>query len=182
MNSIHYEDDVIVEKIEGLFHIIPFNLLRQTPSVDFHSIPFVERAKGMERVIHAKGAQSPGKIEEVDAPWYMHPHQEDNLFTISGSRIVELYHPSHGKIEKFEVSANKVIWNGKVVLDEPGILGWPKGVFHRNSSPYEGGSSSLNLAMRSENFDIDYEFNVYDVDLEKGESWVIREGHLDQQK
>lgn len=180
--SVHNENDAIVAKVEGLFHVVPFTLLRQTPSVDFHSIPFIERATGMERVIHAQGAHSPGAVDEVKYPWYMHPNQEDNLFTIVGTRTVELYHPDHGKIETFEVSKNQIKRNGVVILDEPGILGWPTGVFHRNSSLQEGGSSSLNMAMRFEHFNIDYEFNIYDIDMETGKARVIREGHLDQPK
>lgn len=179
-NSVHLEDDVITTKVKGLFHVIPFTLLRKTPNVDFHSIPFIDRATGMESVIHAQGALSPGTIDEVQNPWYMHPNQEDNLFTITGKRIVELYHPDHGTIERFEVSRNEITRNGKIILNEPGILGWPVGVFHRNSSPYEGGSSSLNMALRFEHFNIDYEFNIYDIDLQTGKSTVIREGHLDQ--
>ena len=178
--SVHNENKFIVSKVEGLFHVIPFTLLRQTPSVDFHSIPFIDRANGMESVVHQQGALSPGKIDDVQHPWYMHQNQEDNLFTITGKRIVELYHPDYGKIEKFEVSRNEIKRNGEVILNEPGILGWPVGVFHRNSSPEKGGSSSLNMALRFEHFNIDYEFNIYDVDISTGISTVIREGHLDQ--
>ena len=73
----------------------------------------------------------------------MHPAQEDNLITLDGYRIVELYTPGHGKIETFEISANYIKWNGKIVLDGPGILGWPTGVYHRNNSLIP--SASLNL-------------------------------------
>ena len=176
--SLHHEDESIVEKIEGLFHVIPFSLLRKTPNVDFHALPFMDRCTGMDRVIHGKGAQSPGPVGEVSSPWYMHPNQEDNLFTMAGTRVVELYHPDHGKIEKFEISSDKITWNGKTILDEPGYLGWPVGVFHRNSSPQ--GSSSLNMAIRFPNFNIDYEFNIYDINPENKTHSVIREGHLDQ--
>lgn len=178
--SVHLRDDLISLKTEGLFHIVPFELLRKTPSVDFHSVPFSPSFNGMDRVIHQQGAVSPGAVGEVARPWYMHPWQEDNLITLHGRRIVELYHPTHGKIETFEMHPDHIKWNGEIVLEGPGILGWPIGVFHRNSSPFEGGSVSCNLAVRFENFNVDTEFNIYDLDLEKNEAKMIRLGALDQ--
>ena len=177
---LHTEDSIITKKVEGLFHIIPFTLLRKTNKVDFHSLPMMDRITGVERVMHEQGALSPGSVDDTQKPWYMHPSQEDNLITMAGSRIVELYHPSHGKIETFEISPDWIKHNGEIVLDEPGILGWPTGVFHRNSSPYEGGSASLNFGIQFSTFDVQYEFNIYDLDPTTGKFWVIREGHLDQ--
>ena len=52
----------ISHKIDGLFHIIPFTLLRHTDNVDFHSIPFLDHVNSMERVFHGAGAKSPGKV------------------------------------------------------------------------------------------------------------------------
>ncbi|MCD5380928.1 hypothetical protein LR004_03280 [Candidatus Gracilibacteria bacterium] len=178
--SLHLLSTDVTDKVKGLFHIIPFKLLRHTDSVDFHSIPYLDHVNAMERVIHEDGAKSPGKVGEVEEGWYMHAHQEDNLRTVSGVRHVELFHPffSKGNIEKFEISKDYIKHNGKIVCDGPGILGWPTGVYHRNSSTRT--SSSLNLGIRFDGFDVDTEFNIYDVDVEKGEVHMIREGSLDQ--
>jgi len=177
---LHQENDIIIQKHEGLFHVIPFFLLRKTNKVNFHSIPCMERITGIERVVHEQGALSPGSVAEVQKPWYMHPNQEDNLITLFGSRVVELYHPSHDQIETFEISAERIVHNNVTILDGPGILGWPTGVFHRNSSPYQGGSVSLNLGIHFEDFNVDTEFNIYDLDITTGKHRVLSEGHLDK--
>ena len=108
----------------------------------------------------------------------MHNWQEDNLLTISWNRFVELYTKEHWKIEKFEISKDFIKWNDEVVLDGHWILGWPPKVFHRNYSPE--GSISINLAVRNEKFDIDTEFNIYDLDTNTGEYKVERIWKLDQ--
>ncbi|USN58214.1 MAG: hypothetical protein H6767_08055 [Candidatus Peribacteria bacterium] len=159
--SIHHRDDYIVSKVEGLYHIIPFHLLRATDKVDFQVVPFFEVVNGIDRVNHEPGAHSPSFAGDTDV-WYMHPGQGDNLVVFSGSRFVELYTPDHGKVEVFEVSADWIKQDGKIIHDGPAMLGWPIGVFHRNYSPE--GSTSLNFAVRYDNFDIDTEFNIYKVD------------------
>ncbi len=176
----HSDDSIISKKIEGLYHIIPFKLLRNTNKVNFHTIPKMERITGIERVVHEEGALSPGSVGDTKKPWYMHTSQEDNLITLNGTRLVELYHPEFKEIATFEISPNAIKLNGEIILEGPGILGWPTGVFHRNSSPYQGGSSSLNLGVQYPEFDIDSEFNIYDVNTETGEYKVIRNGFLDQ--
>jgi len=134
--SLHICCEEITSKVEGLFHIIPFTLLRHTENVDFHSIPYLDHINSMERVIHADGAVSPWPVWDIAEPWYMH------------------------------------------VCDWPWILGWPTGVYHRNSSTKT--SSSLNLWIRFEGFDVDTEFNIYDIDIEAGKVHMIREWSLDQ--
>ncbi len=178
--SLHLLCDDVTHKEKGLFHIIPFKLLRHTDSVDFHSIPYLDHVNAMERVIHEDWAKSPGKVWNVAEGWYMHAHQEDNLITISGVRHVELYHPyfSKWKIEKFEISKDYIKHNWKIICDGPWILGWPTGVYHRNSSTRT--SSSLNLWIRFDWFDVDTEFNIYEVDVEMWEVHMIREWSLDQ--
>jgi hypothetical protein len=47
----------------------------------------------------------------------MHNGQEDNLITLHGNRFVELYTKEHGKIESFEISHERIKWNGKVILE-----------------------------------------------------------------
>jgi hypothetical protein len=59
----------------------------------------IPKIDAIDRVIHEKSAISPGGINTVSRPWYMHPHQEDNLFVLYGKRNVELYTPKYGKIE-----------------------------------------------------------------------------------
>lgn len=177
---LHSEDSIISKKVEGLFHIIPFTLLRKTNKVDFHSIPMMDKITGIERVMHEEGALSPGSVAEVEKPWYMHPSQEDNLITLFGARIVELYHPDFEGIHTFEISADSIKYNGEIICDTPAILGWPTGVFHRNSSPYAGGSVSMNLGIQFSTFDVKHEFNIYDIDLKTGKHRVVREGFLDQ--
>lgn len=178
--SFHLKNDEIIEKIDWLFHIIPFTLLRHTNGVDFHSIPFIENINGMERVVHWKWAKSPWKVWEIEEWWYMHPSQEDNLITLEWVRIVELYTPKHWKIEVFEISPDYIKLNWILVLNWPGILGWPTWVFHRNSSI--NGSVSMNLWIRFKWFNIDTEFNIYDVDFVNKKIKVIRKWNLDQPK
>ncbi len=170
--------DKVVKKVEGLFHIIPFTKLRKTQSVEFDAIPFFSDYNWIDVVKHEPGARSPGKVEWEGNHWYMHPFQEDNLITLHGNRFVELYSKEHGKIEKFEISDNCIKWNWEVVLDGPWILGWPCGVFHRNYSP--NWSVSMNLAIRNEGFDVDTEFNIYNVDTNTWEYSVARVWKLDQ--
>ena len=179
-NSLHLACADITHKKEWLFHVIPFELLRHTDNVDFHSIPYLDQINSMDRVIHSPWAISPWKVWEVSEWWYMHPAQEDNLITTSGNRIVELYHPkfSDWKIERFELSDKFIKHNWKIICDWPWILGWPTWIYHRNKSPE--GSASLNLWIRFEGFDIDTEFNIYDINQKTWEIKMIRKGSIDQ--
>lgn len=179
-NSLHLACADITHKKEWLFHVIPFELLRHTDNVDFHSIPYLDQINSMDRVIHSPWAISPWKVWEVSEWWYMHPAQEDNLITTSGNRIVELYHPkfSDWKIERFELSDKFIKHNWKIICDWPWILGWPTWIYHRNKSPE--GSASLNLWIRFEGFDIDTEFNIYDINQKTWEIKMIRKGSMDQ--
>ncbi len=169
------------EVIAGMAFIVPLNVLRQTPKVDFHLVPkeLVGDIASIDRVKHlpdARSPQAPGS--GVDLPWYMHPNQEDNLLVMEGLREVELYTVDHGKMEKFEVEPEIVRHNGEVIFEGPAIFGWPINVFHRIHSPQ--GSASLNFARHFDGFDIKTNFNIYDLDEEIGEYKVIRQGHLDQ--
>ncbi len=177
--SLHICEEV-TEKVEWLFHIIPFKLLRHTENVDFHSIPYLDHINAMDRVIHLRWAFSPWKVWNIEKWWYMHPFQEDNLITMDWVRTVELCHPdySNWKIETFEIAKNYIKHNWKIVCDWPGILGWPTGVFHRNSS--KEGSSSLNLWIRYKWFNVNTEFNIYDINFKNNKIDMIRKGSLDQ--
>lgn len=168
----------IIKEIPGLFHIVPLERLRHTDKVDFDIIPVFDWLTWMDMVTHFPWASSPWSVWSKSNLWYMHNWQEDNLLTISWVRFVELYTKEHWKIEKFEISKDFIKWNGEVVLEGHWILGWPPKVFHRNYSPE--GSVSINLAVRNEKFDIDTEFNIYDLDLNTWEYKVERIWKLDQ--
>ncbi len=166
---------------ENLVFIIPLKVLRNTPEVEFYSIPeVIKNLSAIDKVIHKKGAKSPRIKGDSNHYWYMHPNQEDQLIVHDGKRVVELYSKKHNKLEKFEVTAKHIKYNGKVIYSGPAILGWPRKVFHRISSP--NGSISTNYAKHYTNFDLKTNFNIYKLNVESGEYEVIREGPKDQPK
>lgn len=169
------------EEIKGLCKIVDLRKLRRTEGVFFDAVPeeFMENLGGVDRVIHISNAVSPGSIEGVDRPWYMHTAQSDNLLVLSGERHIDLYSTVHGKIENFVVTRNEIKMNGEVICDHPAVLTWPPYVFHRVESK-EMGSASINFAQRTDGFDIKDNFSIYDLNTETGEYKVIREGHKDQ--
>lgn len=175
--------DCIIKEVEGLFQVIHLKRFRETKGVRFDVFPteFLDKFSGIDRVIHDSNAVSPGKIGDVEKPWYMHPHQGDNLAVLYGQRHVDLYNKAHGKIEKFIVTPDKIYQNGELVCKVPGMLVWPPNVFHRVESK-EKGSASLNFAYREEGFDVKDNFNIYSLNTDNGEYKVIREGHKDQFK
>lgn len=168
--------------VEGLYGIIPLQVLRRTKQVMFDMVPmnFFSSISAIDRVIHEPGARSPGSVGKIEKPWYMHSLQTDNLLVLAGKRHVEIFTPQHGAIEVFTITPDRVILDGSVIYDGPAILVWYCGVFHRIESDIVTGSASLNLAIRFDGFDIKTNFNVYDLDPRIGKFRVIREGHLDQ--
>jgi hypothetical protein len=173
--------DDIFQEVEGLYKIIPLKLFRKTSGVSFDILPkeIVPKVDAVDRVIHTKSAVSPGPVGDVAEPWYMHPHQDDNLMVLQGVRNVEIYARAHGKIESFVVTPDAIQQNGQTVYDGAALLVWPRSVFHRIKSG-EQGSASVNLATHYEGIDMRTNFNIYDLDIETGKFRVIREGHLDQ--
>ncbi len=171
----------IFKEVEGLYKIIPLKLFRKTEGVSFNILPkeIVPKVDAVDRVIHSKSAVSPGPVGDVAAPWYMHPHQDDNLMVLQGVRHVDIYTRAHGKIESFVVTPDKIMQNGQTVYDSAALLVWPRGVFHRIKSG-EDGSASVNLATHYEGIDMRTNFSIYDLDTETGKFKIIREGHLDQ--
>ncbi len=163
--------------------IIPLNLLRKTPGVTFDSIPeeLVQRASGAERVLHQKGAQSPGAVGAVTRPWYCHKTQHDNLMVLFGSRSVELYHPSCARIFTFDVTPESIRCDCKTRGVRRALLSPKPGVAHRIIASPDAGSASFNFAVRDADFDIRHEFDIWDLDEETGKAVVIREGWRDQQ-
>ncbi|MCF7790528.1 MAG: hypothetical protein K9M56_00895 [Victivallales bacterium] len=173
---------MILEEVKGLYRIITLKKIRKTNKVTFDAldVSLIPHAEGFDRVIHEPGAISPGTVHAVKQPWYMHPHQEDNLMVLHGTRYIEIYTPEHGSVEKFTVTADKVCKGNKVCYNGAAMLVWPRNVFHRIKSCPVQGSASINFAVRFEGFDIRTNFNIYDLDVKSGRYKVIREGHLDQ--
>lgn len=173
--------DYVYDEVERFWRIIKLKPFRRTEGVAFDILPmkYLPRIDGIDRVLHKKGALSPGSVGGVERPWYIHPQQEDNLLVLAGVRMVEIYTLEHRRVEHFVVEPDKVYHNGELVFDGPAMLVWPTNVFHRIVSG-EDGSASLNFAVRLPGFDIDTNFSVYDLDTATGEYRVIREGKLDQ--
>jgi hypothetical protein len=173
--------DYVLEEIKGLYQVILLKEFRRTPGVAFDvMVPsMVPRISAIDRVLHHGNAISPGPVGNVEKPWYMHPHQADNLFVLHGVRYVELYKTEHGKIERFTIAPDKIEHNGVKICDGNAVVVWNVGVFHRIESG-EQGSASINLATHYEGFDIKTNFNIYDVDTKTGEYKLLREGYKDQ--
>jgi hypothetical protein len=171
----------IIQEVEDFYRIIPLTPFRRTPGVSFDNIPMQElpRISAIDRVIHTGGAVSPGPVSGVERPWYMHPHQDDNLIVLQGTRHVDIYSREHKRMESFVVTPDKVEHEGEVVYDGPAMLVWPRRVFHRIRT-IEPGSASLNFAVHYEGFDIKTNFNIYDLDTSTGSFTVLRKGHQDQ--
>ena len=175
-------DFEIFKEVKDFYRIIPLQKLRRTPGVFFDNVPMASlpRIDAIDRVLHEKSAVSPGPVGEVSRPWYMHPHQADNLLVLYGTRQVDIYVEEHGLVS-FTVTANRIMQGETVLLAEPAMLVWPCKVFHRIVSGPEG-SASLNFAVHYDGFDLQTNFNIYDLDLATGAYRVIREGFKDQGK
>ncbi len=173
----------IIEEIPGFYKIIALKPFRKTEGVSFDIVPmeFLPRVDGVDRVIHKSDAVSPGAVSGIDRPWYMHPHQEDNLIVLFGKRTVDIYTLEHKRMETFIVEPERITKNGKVIYEGGAMLVWPCNVFHRIATGGEG-SASLNFAARFEGFDIKTNFNIYSLDVTKNKFELVREGHLDQKK
>lgn len=171
----------IIDEVEGLYRILELTQFRKTPGVVFDIFPMdaVPHIDGIDRVLHEHSAVSPGPVGDIERPWYLHQHQEDNLLVLHGVREVDIYTPAHGKIEHFTVYPDKIYKNGEIIVERGAVLVWPKGVFHRIVSGPEG-SASLNLAVRHEGFDVRTNFSIYDLNTETGAYKVIRQGYEDQ--
>jgi hypothetical protein len=162
------------------FFVISAEKLRETPSVLFNKVPVLPKIDSIDYVEHAKNAKSPAiKGKENETFWYMHTCQTDNLLVIHGTRFVQLYSSLHKKVENFEVTANYVKHNGKIIHEGMSIFGWPKFIYHRVDSANDG-SKSINFAVHDGDFDIKTNFNIYSLNTETGESEIARHGFEDQ--
>ena len=109
----------------------------------------------------------------------MHPGQDDNLMVLQGTRYVDIYNPNTKQSASFIITPDKIYKNEKLYYNGPAMVVWPAGIFHRIISGSEG-SISLNFATRTNKFDINNNFNIYDLDRKNGKYYVLKEGEEDQ--
>lgn len=168
-----------------MYRLIPLRMLRSTPRVSFHEIvpSDIPSIHGIDRVFHEPYAISPGPVDDgarpIRRPWYMHPAQDDNLLVLSGERFVDVFCPKRLSLASFIVTPDKVYKNGKLYHDAPAMVVWPAGIFHRIVTGQHG-SISINLSTRRPGFDLDDNFNIYDLETSTGKSAILRDGKDDQ--
>lgn len=164
-----------------LYRLIPLRTLRRTHGVKFDEmVPSdIPKIDGIDRVIHGPNSISPGPVGNIKRPWYMHSGQDDNLMVLQGERYIDIYEPNTKKSASFIVSPDKIYKNDKLYYDGAAMIVWPAGVYHRIISG-SGGSISLNFATRTKEFDLDNNFNIYDLDKNTGKSKLLRKGIEDQ--
>ena len=132
-----------------MFELISYTKFRDTPSVRFFDIT-VGTSNARDLVIHEGPAVSPNNTQDGFWQFYLHPHQEDNLLSLTGGRTFYLVnfdweYPFH--IVRLESGGN--------------ILRIPPGTFHRSVSDPDG-SLVLNQAVRKAEAKLENEFRVYD--------------------
>ena len=168
-----------------LYRLIPLRVLRRTTGVKFDEIvpSDIPRIDGIDKVIHSPNSISPGPVEDtvppIKRPWYMHKGQDDNLMVLQGTRYVDVFNPKNKEKASFVITPDKVFKNDKLYYDGPAMIVWPAGIFHRIISGEEG-SISVNFATRTKDFDLDDNFNVYDLCLNTGDYRLLKDGIEDQ--
>lgn len=171
--------------MSSLYRLIPLRMLRRTPGVHFDEmVPSdIPKIHGIDRVIHAANSISPGPVTQNDVtikrPWYMHSGQDDNLMVLQGTRYIDIFNPTTKDKASFIVTPDKIYKNDKLYYDGPAMVVWPAGIFHRIISGSEG-SISINFATRTNQFNLNDNFNIYDLNKETGEYTVLKEGDEDQ--
>ena len=164
-----------------MYRIIPLRILRRTDGVKFDEIvpSDIPKINGIDKVIHGPNSISPGSIDKVKRPWYMHTHQDDNLMVLLGTRFVDIYDVKSKTKASFIVTPDKIYKNDKLYCDYPAMIVWPSGIFHRIISGPEG-SISINFATRHPGFDIKNNFNIYNLDVKTGNYELLKDGYEDQ--
>ena len=168
-----------------MYRLIPLRILRRTSGVKFDEmVPSdIPKIHGIDKVVHGPNSISPGPIEDCTPPckrpWYMHPGQDDNLMVLQGTRYIDIFCPTQKKKESFIVTPDKIYKNDKLYYDGPAMVVWPAGIFHRIISG-EDGSISINFATRTSQFNIDDNFNIYNLNTCTGHYQLIKEGVEDQ--
>lgn len=172
--------DLILRQEDGFFKITALKPYRKTAGVIFDAIPIgaLSAIGAIDRVLHDRGAYSPGTVGDVERPWYMHEGQEDNLIVLAGFRDIDLF--KDGRQAHFRLTPYSVAMDGTPLYDQPVMVSWSTRVFHRIASSPEKGSASINLAVRLPAFDLKTNFSIYDLNAGTGEFRIIREGLLDQ--
>ena len=164
-----------------LYRIIPLRQLRRTTGVKFDEmVPSdIPKIDGIDRVIHGPNSVSPGPVDNIKRPWYMHPGQDDNLMVLQGERYIDIYEPTKHVSASFIVTPDKIYKNDKLYYDGPAMVVWPAGVYHRIISG-DKGSISVNFSTRTNKFNLDDNFNIYALDKYTGETTLLRDGSDDQ--
>ena len=164
-----------------LYRLIPLRSLRKTAGVVFDEmVPSdIPKIHGIDRVIHGPNSISPGPVENIKRPWYMHPGQDDNLMVLKGERYVDVCDPKSKQKASFIVTPDRIYKNDKLYYDGAAMIVWPAGIYHRIISGDEG-SISVNFASRTRKFNIDDNFNIYALDKYTGETVLLRDGSEDQ--
>lgn len=164
-----------------MYRLIPLRILRRTQGVKFDEIvpSDIPKIDGIDRVIHGPNSISPGPVDSIKRPWYMHKAQDDNLMVLQGSRYVDIFDPKTKQKASFVITPEKVYKNDKLYYDGPCMVVWPAGIYHRIISGSEG-SISINIATRNSEFDLKDNFNVYQLCTTTGNSIIIKDGYEDQ--
>ena len=168
-----------------MYRLIPLRMLRRTPGVIFDEmVPSdIPKIDGIDKVIHGPNSISPGPIDDIDIPckrpWYMHSGQDDNLLVLQGTRYIDIYCPKRKERASFIVTPDRIYKNDKLYYDGSAMVVWPAGIFHRIISGDEG-SISINFATRTNKFNLDDNFNIYNLDTNTGNYHVIKNGVEDQ--
>jgi len=104
-----------------MYRLIPLRQLRKTPNVLFDEIvpSDIPKISGIDRVIHGPNGISPGPIDNVERPWYMHTGQDDNLMVLQGSRYVDIFEPKTKNKASFVITPDKIYKNEKLYYDGP---------------------------------------------------------------
>ena len=167
--------------MSSLYRIIPLRILRRTTGVKFDEmVPSdIPKIDGIDRVIHGGNSISPGPVNNINRPWYMHTGQDDNLMVLQGTRYVDIFEPKSKQKASFIITPEKIFKNDKLYYNGPAMIVWPSGVFHRIISGDEG-SISVNFATRNKNFNIKDNFNIYSLDTDTGHYELLKDGSEDQ--
>ena len=171
--------------MSSLYRLIPLRILRRTTGVKFDEIvpSDIPQIHGIDRVIHGPNSISPGPIEDITPPikrpWYMHTDQDDNLLVLQGTRYVDIYNPKTKENASFVISPDNIYKNEKMYYDGPAMIVWPAGVFHRIISGSDG-SISVNFSSRKKSFNLDNNFNIYDLNKGTGEYTLLKDGNENQ--
>lgn len=167
------------------YRLIPLRMLRRTKGVIFDEmVPSdIPKIHGIDKVIHGPNSISPGPVEDAtppcNRPWYMHPGQDDNLLVLQGTRYIDIYNPKSKEKASFIVTPDKIYKNDKLYYDGSAMVVWPAGIFHRIISGAEG-SISINFSTRTNKFDLEDNFNIYNLNTYSGEYHVVKDGSEDQ--